>query len=247
MTEPVLTRPEWMQCAAFLTAGIGRPIPEAQVAAYFDLLNDIPFEVLKVACKRAIQQQEENWLPAVGLIRRHASEVTQGVLPLSCQAWGQLFDAYRYAYSPEMKSDVFCALPEFTRMVLVSLGGWSSYERSQTVDRWDQKFMRAYDAMAKREMESRKLSPQLRSLISGNDVVTPKLPSLRPSWPKRPDITQPAVGEPDKANWERNIVRPAKPTPNATPCVPATPLKDILGLVKKPPELVLDENGDVPF
>jgi hypothetical protein len=173
-----LTKQQWAVCAAVISSGTGRPIPREQLEVYYELLQDMPFDVLKQACRMAIQSQEANWLPHVGLIRRFGAEVMYGVLPLPEEAWRAVAIAYHGTWHSGEVQQAFDSLPLFTQQVLkVSpYTGVSSFE---------DKFIRTYSKMAKREMEMRKLSFELRPEVAGNVADPPKLEVREPGQPSR--------------------------------------------------------------
>lgn len=167
MTEEtaILTRQQWALCAGFISAATGRVMPAETLEAYYTMLKDIPFAVLQTACKHAIQSEETTWLPSVGLIRKFAAEAMYGVLPPAWQEWQRVESAYVGCWSPEDYRRADATLPEFTLRVYEATG-----KRSV-----ESQFIKTYEAMAKCEMELRKISPELRPVITGNNVATPRL------------------------------------------------------------------------
>lgn len=174
MSNTVLTKPQWATCAAYLCAGVGRPMGKEQAEVYFDALNDIPFEVLQICCKRAIQEQKENWLPSVGLIRSFASEVANGMLPQAGQEWNAVLEAIRkFGYPRQVEG--MASLSKLAQQAVRSIGGWQIICDSDNLPVLSAQFRGAYEASAARESQFRQLSPELRPAIATGPVVTPKI------------------------------------------------------------------------
>lgn len=174
MSDSVLHRHDFVKCAAFLTAVTGRPMTEEQLEAYYELLADIPYEVLKVACKRAAQESQTTWLPAVGLIRKYAVEEIYGQLPLAADEWERVRELIRH-YGYPRPVEAINAMPPLTRDAVRAIGGWIVICDSENPSVTGGQFRMAYESLARREMEMRQLSPDVRPAIIAGPKVTPQL------------------------------------------------------------------------
>jgi len=170
MSESVLTRPQFATCAAYLAAGVGRPMSKEQLEVYYDNLNDIPFEVLKASCKAAVQMQKENWLPAVGAIRAHATELVYGVIPGWSDEWDNVRKLIR-RFDISRKTEAYSHMSALTQQAVTAVG-WSSICDSETSSMHAAQFKSAYESLAARESSFRRVSPELRPRITAGASIT---------------------------------------------------------------------------
>lgn len=171
MQAKTLTPEEWAVCSSLLSAGIGRAIPANQLQVYYDLLTDIPLATLKGACMRALQEQKDNWLPSVGLIRSLASEVGNGLLPNWADEWDHVRMLVR-SCGYMRKGDAMRAMSPVTQQAVKGVG-WESICDSENIAIQAAQFRMAYEAAAKREQDMRRISPELRPAIEYGPSTTP--------------------------------------------------------------------------
>lgn len=169
----VLKAEEWAQCSAYLSAATNRKIPADTNDVYFDLLGDIPYETLKGACKRALQEQRDTWLPSIGLIRSFASEAACGLLPTWADEWDHVRKLVRTC-GYMRKADAMRAMSPLTQQAVKGVG-WDAICDSENISIQAAQFRMAYEAAAKREADMRRISPELRPAITDGPSVTPKI------------------------------------------------------------------------
>lgn len=196
MSEPVLTRPQFATCAAYLAAGVGRPMSKEQLEVYYDNLNDIPFEVLKASCKAAVQVQKENWLPAVGAIRAHAAELVYGVIPGWSDEWDRVRKLVR-KFDISRRTEAYSHMSALTQQAVTAVG-WSSICDSETISMHAAQFRAAYESLAARESSFRRISPDLRPRITAGVSIT-IANEVRPTLRLAQDLADrlPAIGMED--------------------------------------------------
>ena len=169
-----LTFPEFQACAAVLIAATGKPMSQATSEVYYELLSDISYEVLKAACKRAIQEQKDNWLPSVGAIRSFASEAINGQLPQYADEWETVRKAVsRFGWPRPVEG--MASLSPLARKAVHALGGWLVLCDSDQPTILAAQFRGAYEAAARREENNRRISPELRPVITPGPTMTPRI------------------------------------------------------------------------
>ena len=169
-----LTFQQFQLCAGVLIAATGRPMNEKTADVYFDLLSDIPLEVLKAACKRAIQEQRDSWLPSVGLIRSFASEAINGQLPQYGDEWETVRKAVsRFGWPRPVEG--MASLSPLAQHAIRAIGGWMTVCDSENPSITGAQFRTAYEAAAKREDNNRRISPELRPVITAGPTMTPRI------------------------------------------------------------------------
>lgn len=90
-----MTRPEFAQIIAYLTAGCGKPLADAALEVYFDLLGDLPFDAMKLAAQRVLLEHRWATFPSIAELREAATATMRGqVAALSpAEAWALAWDA----------------------------------------------------------------------------------------------------------------------------------------------------------
>lgn len=164
-----LTLEEFKQCAKVLAASTGRSMPPEQAEAYLILLQDIPFPALYAACLRAVQETKQNFIPSVGVIRELAAERQHGIYPQAAEEWESVRKAIR-RFGYMNKADGLRSLSPRARQAAMSIG-WDVLCDSENIAVQAGQFRMAYEAAAKREIEHRKISPELRPRIEAGEQL----------------------------------------------------------------------------
>lgn len=161
---------EFQVCAGVLIAATGRAMNEKTVDVYYEMLSDIPFDVLKAACKRAVQQQADSWLPSVGVIRSLAVELVYGVIPVWSDEWDRVRKLVR-KFDISRKTEAYSHMPALTQQAVTAVG-WSSICDSETISMHAAQFRTAYESLAARESAFRRVSPDVRPRIAAGESIT---------------------------------------------------------------------------
>jgi len=165
---------EFQICAGVLIAATGKPMNPKTVDVYYELLCDISGDVLMAACKRAIQEQRDNWLPSVGAIRSFASEIINGQLPQYADEWETVRKAIqRFGWPRPVEG--MASLSPLAQHAVKAIGGWMAICDSENPSIIGAQFRTAYEAAAKREDNNRRISPELRPVITPGPTVTPRI------------------------------------------------------------------------
>ena len=84
-----MTKSEFAPIMAYLSAAVGKPIAPETVAVYFDLLADLPADVLQMAAKRVALKHQWPTFPSAAEIREEATQTIAGELfPMTAaEAW----------------------------------------------------------------------------------------------------------------------------------------------------------------
>jgi hypothetical protein len=112
-------RVEFAKVMAYISAAIGKPMSADSAEVYYDLLGDVPDDVLRTAAKRVCLEHKWANFPTVAELREAASEIQRGfVKELSAaEAWEM---AWRAAGRIDLEQN-----NEFK--VKDSTGQWKSY------------------------------------------------------------------------------------------------------------------------
>lgn len=141
-----MTRAEFSRALSLLTAAVGRPMPEEQLAAWYALLGDLTPDELKRGLVETLRTHQFAGFPTVGTIRSNSGCVTHTAKGDPLLAWQAVRDAIRRvgAYdSPRFEDPVIHA-------VIRELGGWVAVcdTPSDEMQWLEKRFSAAYAAMA---------------------------------------------------------------------------------------------------
>ena len=80
---------------AYIATAINKPLSADAAEIYFELLGDLPADVLKVAAKRVLLEHPWSTFPSVAELRQAASETLRGSLTdlSASEAWAQAWKA----------------------------------------------------------------------------------------------------------------------------------------------------------
>lgn len=73
-----MTKLEFLPIMAYIGAGIGKRLEEASMDVYYDLLGDLPKDVLQTAAKRVCLEHKWATFPSVAELREAAAETIRG-------------------------------------------------------------------------------------------------------------------------------------------------------------------------
>lgn len=84
-----MTKSEFSRVMAWISLAIGKPIVEgageaaererlARTEVYYEMLGDLPFEVLNIAARRVVASHPWNTFPSIAELRQAAAETLQG-------------------------------------------------------------------------------------------------------------------------------------------------------------------------
>lgn len=166
--KSVLSLEQFKACAKILAASTGRGMPQEQAESYLILLQDIPFEILRAACIRSVQQMNANFVPAVGLIREIAAELQYGPMPQAATEWQRVMKACSaFGFIGQRKAAA--ELGELT-WAIVSEMGWQSICQTEQPDITRAQFVKLFDQRSATHAIQRRISREFRTGIAGNAV-----------------------------------------------------------------------------
>ena len=141
------------------------PSPE-RTQVYWDMLNDLDFEVAMVGGKRIIATLENPFLPMPAVFRNAALEVTgKETLPWP-EAYEQVLRAIRN-FGVHRVEQAVASLTPINRAAMRALGGFEAFCVNEENDTNRAQFRMAYEALAKREMMDAKTPQKLKDLMAG--------------------------------------------------------------------------------
>lgn len=177
-----MTRIEFAKVMAYLEAAISKPLDADRAEVYFDLLGDLPAEVLQTAAKKVALEHKWASFPTVAELRQAASETLQGVLTLlsPAEAWEQAWSAVK-RIDPDIEGSVDRALANVHPLVAEAMGVFSIRALvygKEPVGVIRGQFMKMFEQLADREKRKSLLPPALAQNIK---AIGEKRKALPPS------------------------------------------------------------------
>ena len=158
-----MTRTEFSKLMAFVTAAVDKPVARPTIDAYFEMLQDLPYDLAAVAVKKIIATDEYPTLPTIGKIRQAAAEISRGHILSAPEAWGMVLKAvHEYGYYRE--GEALASLPGQVAEV-VRWMGWQTICMSEKISVDRGQFLRMYETHQKREQEQALLPPAVRDMM----------------------------------------------------------------------------------
>lgn len=185
-----MNRTEFAKIMAFIGNAISKPPNAEQVEVYFDLLGDLPEDVMRMAARRVCLEHPWPSWPSVAELRRAAAQAQRGDAAelTAADAWSLAWKAGRKidldeadATDPGGSVDRACKnLPPlvFRAMCTFGLRELAYSQDSMTVVR--AQFMKVYEQLAAREKELGLLPPLLRQQIEAKapQPIAGKVPNI---------------------------------------------------------------------
>lgn len=158
-----MTSGEFTKLMGFVMAAVDKPVARPTLEAYFDMLQDLPYELAAVAIKKIIATDEYPTLPTIGKIRQAAAEISRGHILSAPEAWGMVLKAvHEYGYYRE--GEALASLPGQVAEV-VRWMGFQTICMSEKISVDRGQFLRMYEVHQKREQEQAVLPPAVRDVI----------------------------------------------------------------------------------
>jgi hypothetical protein len=162
-----MTRAEFVPVVAYLSAGNGKPMSREQAEVYFDLLSDLPADLVKAAIRRALCESRFSCVPPVGTIRAAAAELRAGGSPSWPEAWRLACQAAS-RYGLHRQAQGLDSLPSAVRRAAESVGWRALCDADEgSLDTLRAQFRDAYGVMTDREERERRLPGPLRAEVLG--------------------------------------------------------------------------------
>ena len=141
------------------------PSPE-RTQVYWDMLNDLDFEVAMAGAKRIIATLENPFLPMPAVFRNSALEVTgKETIPWP-EAYEQVLRAIRN-FGVHRIEQAMNSLTPINQAAMRAMGGFQAFCLNEENDTNRAQFRMAYEALAKREMQDAKTPQKLKDLMTG--------------------------------------------------------------------------------
>lgn len=163
-----MTRIEFAKIMAYITAGCGKPLAESSLEVYFDLLGDLPADVLLTAAKRVLMEHVWATFPSVAELREAAAQTAQGsVQPMSGgEAWQLAYAAVR-KIDPEIEGSTerhTKGLPSLVVEALRDFGIPAMITADPNFAR--PQFIKIFDALAAREHRHALLPASVKTAVA---------------------------------------------------------------------------------
>lgn len=160
-----MNREEFTKMMVFLTAAIERKPSKETIEVYFEMLQDMPYELALAAAKKVIGEEEYPVLPTVGKIRKAAMALCNMDRVTAPEAWGLVLKAIR-SHGFYGEAEAMAELPAEVRTVVKQMG-WSEICHSDKPDVLRAQFMRMYETKEAKQKEVDMLPADVKKMVSG--------------------------------------------------------------------------------
>ena len=162
-----MNRAEFQKFFRYITSVTTDTNPSAErTQVYWDMLNDLDFEIAMVGGKRVIATLENPFLPMPAVFRNAALEVTGNETLPWPEAYDQALRAIRN-FGVHRIEQAMASLTPINRATMKALGGFEAFCVNTEIDTNRAQFRMAYEALAKREMMDAKTPQKLKDLMAG--------------------------------------------------------------------------------
>ncbi len=170
MVNP-MTRPEFVQCVAYLTAGSGKALAPEAMEVYFDCLSDLTPDVMALASKRVLMEHKFATFPSIAELREAAAETQRGQVKELTAAEGWAL-AWKVAGNtdPEVSGSFERASKGIPAIVVDAIRAFGLFDLCYGKDPVGVvrgQFMRIFEQLAARQKRMALMPPKLKSQIEG--------------------------------------------------------------------------------
>lgn len=163
-----MTKDEFKKFFKYVSSVTTDTNPSAEkTQVYWDMLNDLPFDVAMAAGKKVIATLENPFLPMPAVFRGMAAQITGPFIPPAPDAYTEVLRAIRNFGSYRQKEALESLSPLVRRAVEAI--GWKELCLCEEPDVIRGQFRMAYEALEKREMIDAKTPQSLKEIISNMD------------------------------------------------------------------------------
>jgi len=163
-----MTKDEFKKFFKYITSVTTDNNPSAErTQVYWDLLNDIPFDVVMVAAKKVIATLENPFLPMPAVFRSMALNVTGQITPAAPEAYAEVLRAIRN-FGSYRETEAIESLSPLVKKAVQAIG-WKDLCLSEEPDVIRGQFRMAYEALERRETMDAKTPQSLKDIIANMD------------------------------------------------------------------------------
>lgn len=157
--------PEFIALMKPLEHATGKQFTLDQAKTYFAVLSDLSVEALGTAVARCLCEWKFNSLPMPGVLRDLATEASHGRLPEWADQWAVVTKAIRCRGGRYARNEILGSLEPITRTAVEAVGFLAICD-SEEIGIQAGQFRKAYESLAERETQLRKLPVNLRPGIA---------------------------------------------------------------------------------
>lgn len=170
-----MTLAEFLPWMAYISTAIQKPLSEEAATVYFDLLGDLPVEVLKAAAKRVCLEHKWSSFPNPAEIREAAAKVARGPAgELSpAEAWAKAWHEINSRIDPELEYTIERArksLPPLVWEAIRAMGIPALCYGNEPVSVFRAQFTKIYEQLQARDHRDALLPPDARQAIPEKPV-----------------------------------------------------------------------------
>lgn len=218
------------QVMAVVELTIGKPVPEGQTKAYYDLFKDVEDLKFRRAMELALREQQYPALPMPGAISKHLPQAAPvSLTDRAKEAWGRVLRAIK-----EHGGYASIDFDPVTNATVRSLGGWAFLcdKSSDDLTKWVAKdFGTTYESFARRGIVDSEYAAPLLGICDNDNSL--KGFGLGNVVVMRSLLTElPVTVQPSRIEYRPPVSPQPSTRPRALPSNPAASLAASFGVPK---------------
>ena len=154
---------EFAVSMALLSAAIDNPIGKTTIAAWYEIVKDLPGAAFQAAVHTVVATDEYPVLPSIGKLRKTAIELMDPRSQTAAEAWGLTIRAIK-GYGHQQEKAALASLPPEAAEA-ARLMGWQQMCHAENIEVIRGQYLRIYDTQAARRTQDRLIPPEAKALI----------------------------------------------------------------------------------
>jgi hypothetical protein len=186
-----MTRSEFASVMAYIGLGCGKPLSDAAMEVYLDLLGDLSLEALWVAAKRAVLEHKYYTFPPVAILREFAVEPTRGTEMTPGEAWKIAWGAIG-RYDPDIEGSferAFRRVPPVIFEACLCFGPQAMIAAPK-IEVARAQWLTIYEALVSRQRRMKQIPASLQEEISRVAQSAPRLRIAEPASAASQEVAQ---------------------------------------------------------
>ncbi len=162
-----MTRAEFVNITAYITAAIDKPLTPDRAEVYYDLLGDISADIFQLAAKQVVLNHKWNTFPSAAELREACTDIASGGRLSSADAWAIAWGVTG-RIDPEIPHtmEVLNHVHPLIRKAMETFGINPLCYGKEPVGVARAQFMKIYEQLAEAENRRKLLPPALWAAIS---------------------------------------------------------------------------------
>ena len=158
-----MDKQEFAASMALLSAAIDKPIGKTTIAAWYEIVKDLPGAAFQAAVHTVVATDQYPTLPSIGKLRKTAIELMNPKAIIAADAWGLTIKAIR-GYGHQQEKAALTSLPPEAAEA-ARLMGWQQMCHAENIEVIRGQYLRIYETQETRKTQDMLIPPKAKELI----------------------------------------------------------------------------------